>query len=215
MACGVTLKRSIDLDVLHSPEHGIKRRRTSNACHHSPYQPAQFGIAPSPHVPQHQQREKSPTASEFANCKVSTDELYIAIRNELRRRGTSVWQRVSPSSSPSSSPIASNGCGGESSAMALDEQHSASKTPPPALSLFLGPKTPPPVETLRDKPMFSFKQVQIICDRLLKEQETRLCTEYDKILNAKMAEQYDSFVKFTYDQIHRRLDDTHMSSYLS
>jgi len=198
MASGVTLKRSIDLDGLHSPEHGIKRRRTSNVCHHSPYQPAASGFAPQP-----PQREKSPTISEFANCKISTEELYVAIRNELhRRRALNGNCRVSPSSSPSNSTVSS----GSFSAMTTDDHPLTAELPSVVVSNSF--------DNLREKPFFTFKQVQTICERLLKEQEARLCAEYDKILNAKLAEQYDSFVRFTYDQIHRRLEDTPMS-YLS
>jgi hypothetical protein len=54
----------------------------------------------------------------------------------------------------------------------------------------------------------------MICDRLLKEQETRLREEYDQVMNARLTEQYDTFVRFTYDQIHRRIDDAPMT-YLS
>lgn len=43
----------------------------------------------------------------------------------------------------------------------------------------------------------------MICERLLREQELEIREEYDNVLSAKLAEQYDAFVKFTYDQIHR------------
>jgi len=56
-----------------------------------------------------------------------------------------------------------------------------------------------------DQPLFSYKQVQLIAERLLQEQEAKLRAEYDRILNQKLAEQYDTFVKFAHDQIHQRL----------
>jgi len=65
-----------------------------------------------------------------------------------------------------------------------------------------------------DRPLFTYKQVRMICERLLKEQETRLREEYDQVMNARLSEQYDTFVRFTYDQIHRRIDDSPMT-YLS
>lgn len=49
-------------------------------------------------------------------------------------------------------------------------------------------------------------QVQMICDRMLKEREEKLREQYDQVLNNKLAEQYDAFVKFTYDQIQRRYE---------
>lgn len=58
----------------------------------------------------------------------------------------------------------------------------------------------------KEQPIFTFKQVGIICERLLRERENQLREQYDKILSLKLAEQYDTFVKFTYDQIQKRLD---------
>ncbi|XP_055838466.1 akirin [Episyrphus balteatus] len=64
-----------------------------------------------------------------------------------------------------------------------------------------------------EKALFTFKQVQMICERMLKEREDELREKYDAILTTKLAEQYDAFVKFTYDQIQRRYEAA--PSYLS
>jgi len=68
-----------------------------------------------------------------------------------------------------------------------------------------------PAKDQEDKPLFNFKQVSLICERLVREREEALREEYDKVLSDKLAEQYDAFVKFTYDQIQRRLNDRPMS----
>lgn len=65
----------------------------------------------------------------------------------------------------------------------------------------------------QDKALFTFKQVRLICERMLREQEDTLREEYNSILMNKLAEQYDIFVKFTYDQIQGRYDTA--PSYLS
>lgn len=41
---------------------------------------------------------------------------------------------------------------------------------------------------------------------MLKEREDSLREQYDAVLTTKLAEQYDAFVKFTYDQIQRRFE---------
>lgn len=41
---------------------------------------------------------------------------------------------------------------------------------------------------------------------MLKEREEYLREQYDTVLTTKLAEQYDAFVKFTYDQIQRRYE---------
>ncbi|XP_050422738.1 akirin [Adelges cooleyi] len=67
----------------------------------------------------------------------------------------------------------------------------------------------------KDKPLFTFRQVGIICERMLNERESQLREEYDKILNMKLSEQYEAFVKFSNDQLHRRFEAAEDPSYLS
>ncbi|KAJ8975234.1 hypothetical protein NQ317_014665 [Molorchus minor] len=66
-----------------------------------------------------------------------------------------------------------------------------------------------------EKALFTFKQVGLICERMLRERESEIREEYDNVLTAKLAEQYDAFVKFTYDQIHRNYSSAAAPSYLS
>lgn len=66
-----------------------------------------------------------------------------------------------------------------------------------------------------EKGLFTYKEVQMICERMLKEQEDNLREQYDAVLTTKLAEQYDVFVKFTYDQIQKRYDSATAPSYLS
>lgn len=61
-----------------------------------------------------------------------------------------------------------------------------------------------PGKGIEDQPILSLKQVAMICNRLLRKQENELRQEYDKILNQKLAEQYETFVNFTHEQIQRR-----------
>ena len=49
-------------------------------------------------------------------------------------------------------------------------------------------------------------QVSLICERMLKERETEIREEYDRVLTLKLAEQYDAFVKFTHDQLQKRFE---------
>ncbi|GAA6074789.1 akirin-2, partial [Tachysurus ichikawai] len=63
-----------------------------------------------------------------------------------------------------------------------------------------------------EQPLFSLKQVGLICERLLKEQEEKVREEFEETLTAKLAEQYDMFVKFTHDQLMRRFGEQPASS---
>jgi hypothetical protein len=62
-----------------------------------------------------------------------------------------------------------------------------------------------------DLPIFSMNQVNLICDRMLKEREQFIREQYDKILAQKLSEQYDAFVKFTHEQIQRRFENSQCS----
>lgn len=44
-----------------------------------------------------------------------------------------------------------------------------------------------------NKPLFTLKQVQLICERMLKEREKQLQEEYDKVLNTKLGGEYFIF----------------------
>lgn len=48
--------------------------------------------------------------------------------------------------------------------------------------------------------------MSLICERMLKERETEIREEYDRVLTLKLAEQYDAFVKFTQDQLQKRFE---------
>lgn len=69
----------------------------------------------------------------------------------------------------------------------------------------------------RDKPIFTFRQVEYICSKMLTEQEDKMRAEYDEILNAKLKEQFDIFNRFSVDQIDRLAKHNNQSalSYLS
>lgn len=50
---------------------------------------------------------------------------------------------------------------------------------------------------------------------MLQEKEDSLRREYEQVLHTKLAEQYDTFVKFTHDQIQKRFEAASAPSYLS
>lgn len=66
----------------------------------------------------------------------------------------------------------------------------------------------------KEQPLFTLRQVGIICERLLKEREDKVREEYEETMTSKLAEQYDTFVKFTHDQLMRRFGEQ-PASYVS
>lgn len=63
--------------------------------------------------------------------------------------------------------------------------------------------------------LFNFKQIKKICYRELQDRNDKLREEYESSLKTKLAEQYDTFIKFTFDQILKRSAGENGSSYLS
>lgn len=63
----------------------------------------------------------------------------------------------------------------------------------------------------RDVPLFTFRQVSLICERMVRDREEEVKEQYDKVLNCKLAEQYEAFLKFNHDQLHMRFGHSEMS----
>lgn len=59
--------------------------------------------------------------------------------------------------------------------------------------------------------LLTLTQVNMICARLLKEREDLLREEYEQILSNKLNEQYESFLRFTQDQLTQRFSQLQFS----
>jgi hypothetical protein len=66
-----------------------------------------------------------------------------------------------------------------------------------------------------DRPVFTLKQMTMICEKMCKERTDQVREEYDQILQQKLSEQYDAFVKFVDHQIQQRFNQSQLPSYLS
>jgi len=135
---------------------------------------------------------RDPSISPFSTgiAKITTEAITTNIREEMRR----LYRRkqlhfVDTANSRPISPSSST-------------QNSSTSTPPKS-------------EASKDKPLFTFRQVGLICERMIREREAELREMYEQALAAKLAEQYDTFVKFTYDQLQKRFQSSDSPSYLS
>ena len=185
MAC-LTLKRSLDLDPLHSPGgRPTKRRRCTPVT--------------SPSIPPTRDDKISPF--NVIGPRLSADQIQSTIREEMRRFHRRKQLNFGESNNGVTSAPSSPG-------------NSASEMSDAAASVVASgfPSTPKPSQ---EKALFTFKQVGLICERMLREQEAQIREEYEQVLTAKLAEQYDTFVKFTYDQIQKRFEGSAAPSYLS
>lgn len=162
----------------------------------------------------------SATISPFleATPKVSRDELTRCVQDEWKRLHRR-RKLMSPPSPPSnvSKDVHSMVCASAHPSSFWNStlsSHSASMSPPQGSASPHGSSSPsgamsPPRG--KEQPTLSIKQVVLLCERLWKEREEKLCEEYDQILNEKLGEQYDSFLKFTQDQIIRKYQQSSCS----
>ncbi|XP_068609585.1 akirin-2 isoform X2 [Brachionichthys hirsutus] len=166
MACGATLKRTLDFDPLMNAA-SPKRRRCAPV------------MSPVSSPQKYLRMEPSPFGQ--VSTRLTTEQILHNIKQEYkrlqkRRHLDGAFQQV-------------EGC------CPLELQSVHAGTPSGASS-----------PARKEQPLFSLRQVGMICERLLKEREDKIREEYDEILTTKLAEQYDAFVKFTHDQLMRRFD---------
>ncbi|XP_023836071.1 akirin-1 isoform X1 [Salvelinus sp. IW2-2015] len=192
MACGATLKRSTEFEALLSPQS--PKRRRCNALPGAPSTPSPQRCNLRPPVDCPSSHSMSPPAM-GGEHRLTPEQIFQNIRQEYsryqRRRqleGAFNQSEVACSSTdaPSSSltaPSSPPGASQESSQEIRKLSSGASR---------------------KDQPSFTLRQVSYLCERLLKDHEEKIREEYEQILNTKLAEQYESFVKFTQDQIMRR-----------
>ncbi|XP_017009754.2 uncharacterized protein [Drosophila takahashii] len=67
--------------------------------------------------------------------------------------------------------------------------------------------------TQQSKNLFSFNELKSICCNMMKKSEDLIREEYESSLTRKMAEQYDTFIKFTHDQMLKEIGQN--ASYLT
>uniref|UniRef100_A0A9J8A5T8 Akirin-2 n=1 Tax=Cyprinus carpio carpio TaxID=630221 RepID=A0A9J8A5T8_CYPCA len=174
MACGATLKRTLDFDPLMNPA-SPKRRRCA------PLSPSSSSASPQKYL----RMEPSPFGR--VTSALTTEQILSNIKQEYKRMQKRRHLESSFQQSESCCP--------------LEPQPHACTS---------GASSP----SRREQPLFTLKQVGMICERLLKEREEKVREEYDEILTTKLAEQYDAFVKFTHDQLMRRFGEQ-PASYVS
>uniref|UniRef100_A0A8D2ZIE0 Akirin-2 n=1 Tax=Scophthalmus maximus TaxID=52904 RepID=A0A8D2ZIE0_SCOMX len=172
MACGATLKRSMDFDPLMSPA-SPKRRRCAAV------------MSPVSSPQKYLRMEPSPFGQ--VSSRLTTEQILHNIKQEYkrlqkRRHLDNGFQQA-------------DGC----CPLELHNAHAGSALP----GTSSGASSP----TRKEQPLFSLRQVGMICERLLKEREDKIREEYNEILTTKLAEQYDAFVKFTHDQLMRRFGE--------
>lgn len=191
MAC-VSLKRPLELEpfeTLHSPNRPPTKRRRCFPLQGMDRETAASFATPAP-------------PSVFNESVLTPSEIANNLRDELKRLRhrrhipdeTHHRQVPSPTSMGSSS-----GPFSPSSDFVMDSTVSNADT----------------MRRSQDKPVFTLKQMTMICERMCKEQNQKVREEYDGILQQKLSEQYDAFVRFIDHQIQQRFNQSQLPSYLS
>ncbi|XP_032788604.1 akirin-2 [Daphnia magna] len=198
MAC-VTLKRSLEFDPVHSPGGRTPKRRR---C---------MPICMPPTTPPTKCHEPSPFGD--VTSKLTPEQILANVREEVKRFQRRKQLNFSHSQSHHMSSQHQDSLMCESPTSPASPA-SCPRSPSPLMALASSNNFGQSCST-KEKPLFTFKQVSLICERMLKERETEIREEYDRVLTLKLAEQYDAFVKFTQDQLQKRFEANAAPSYLS
>ncbi|XP_029973200.1 akirin-2-like [Salarias fasciatus] len=183
MACGATLKRTLEFDPLMSPT-SPKRRRCV------PVSPSSSSPSPRKYL----SLEPSPFGE--SSSRLSAEQILNSIKQEYKR----IQKRKHVDGS----------CQQSECCCAPDSPPQSSMTVSSMAGTSCGGVSP----SRREQPLFTLRQVGMICERLLKEREEKVREEYEETMTSKLAEQYDTFVKFTHDQLMRRFGEQ-PASYVS
>nr|KAF6461371.1 akirin 2 [Molossus molossus] len=208
MACRATLKRTLDFHLLLSPA-SPKRKRcaplsapTSAAASPSSAAAATAASFSAAAASPQKYLRMEPSPFGDVSSRLTTEQILYNIKQEYkrmqkRRHLETSFQQTDPCCTSDAQPHAFLLSGPVSPGNNKLRTSSATSSP-----------------LKKEQPLFTLRQVGMICERLLKEREEKVREEYEEILNTKLAEQYDAFVKFTHDQIMRRYGEQ-PASYVS
>ncbi|XP_061846251.1 akirin-2 isoform X1 [Colius striatus] len=162
MACGATLKRTLDFDPLLSPASPKRRRCAPLSAPASAAASSSFAAA-SPQ--KYLRMEPSPFGE--VSSRLTTEQILYNIKQEYkrmqkRRHLENNFQQTEPCCSSDAQP------------------HAFLLTGPGTSSAASSPLK-------KEQPLFTLRQVGMICERLLKEREEKIREEYEEILTTKLA----------------------------
>ncbi|XP_055979330.1 akirin-1 isoform X2 [Sorex fumeus] len=194
MACGATLKRPMEFEAALLSPGSPKRRRCAPLPGPAPgLRPPDAEPPPPPlfaaQTPPPPLQQPGPPGGE--RRLPTPEQIFQNIKQEYSRYQR--WRHLE---------------------VVLNQSEAGTSESHPHSSALTAPNSPGSSWMKKDQPTFTLRQVGIICERLLKDYEDKIREEYEQILNTKLAEQYESFVKFTHDQIMRRYG-TRPTSYVS
>jgi len=164
---------------------------------HSPSRPNKRRRCVPIHTSPHCTPEKAPPAvpSVFKETPLTPEQIANNLRDEIKRLKRRRQFCGGPSSPGSPPPAPASPSSAPSSPEPMMEQEqSSSKT---------------------EKPIFTLKQMTLIAERMCSDRVEQVRSEYDTILQQKLSEQYDAFVKFIDHQIQKRFNEAQAPSYLS
>uniref|UniRef100_A0A8C3X528 Akirin 1 n=1 Tax=Catagonus wagneri TaxID=51154 RepID=A0A8C3X528_9CETA len=84
----------------------------------------------------------------------------------------------------------------------LNQSDACTSESQPHSSVLTAPSSPGSSWMKKDQPTFTLQQAGIICECLLKDYEDKIQDENEQILNTKLTEHYESFMKFTHSRLY-------------
>lgn len=221
MTCGLAVKRPHEYEAYLSPDVSVEVKR-SRPLQCSPFRPQLGTLAaslPSGQSPKstngfasmHNAPPDSPFAIVAGKFQLSKKQLEDYLKTEVRylKRRRLIPRRIGGEEESNENAVSSSNTyrrGGTSPVSSMSGSDSEGEVGSSNKRNF--------INELYEQPQFSMNQVKLICERLLKEQETRLRYEYETVLNQKLEEKHQDYVQFAREQLETRPSSTEYS-YLS
>ncbi|KAM7421295.1 hypothetical protein PAMA_015443 [Pampus argenteus] len=168
MACGATLKRSMEFEALLSPQSPKRRRCNPLPGTPSTPSPQRCNLRPPVDSPTH---SMSPQAM-GGEHRLTPEQIFQNLRQEYSR----IQRRRQLEG-------------------AFNQSEACSSSDAPSPSSSINAPSSPPGASRKDQPSFTLKQVSYLCERLLKDHEEKIREEYEQILNTKLAGNHHSSFK--------------------
>jgi len=230
MACLATLKRGHELDNYGQPFEGLSPKRRRCSTNRSAFAPSNSSKSAAAQERKLDVQSLSDGLSEpisqFPRLpSMETSEILNSVTanyRQLKRRRLLPPKSPKQSSAPGGStpPRSDPRSSPPSSSSDSDEFGNPTTQKIKKISESLQERNCHSPEAKKSQPMpdqiirLTFRNVATICEALLKQRENSIREEYDKVLQQKLAEQYEVFCRYSQDQL-RQHKPSSSSSYIS
>uniref|UniRef100_A0A0K0G170 Akirin (inferred by orthology to a D. melanogaster protein) n=1 Tax=Strongyloides venezuelensis TaxID=75913 RepID=A0A0K0G170_STRVS len=228
MTCGLALKRPHDYEAYLSPDNSIEAKRSRGSAYCSPFRPQLGTLAAS--LPMNnalnllkdnETKDNSIFAGIERSCRLTDQQISRFLNTEitaLNKRKRLIAKRKDKNVEDSSCETPNNSSVKAVSAYTRFREAGSpsSGSDSDSDSLLIGGKRKcnRRGDSLNEQ-LYTYEEMFSIINRLLKQQEINLRSEYEVTIRKKLEEQHEQYCQFAEEQFQRNNKNDHSYSYFS